>query len=589
MIKTIPCIPCILCFLLLPLFTVWAADDVTVTLRLDRVEATLSDTIGMEIRVSGSRKSDDPPVLQGLESFLVTTGGTSSRVEIINGKVNSGVDYTYFIQPKKTGTFKIGPIKVTVDGKTFESKRHTLVVRTATQPGSSDPGPVFVQASVSSRDIYVDEQVIYKLKLYYRVNVGNLSLRLPEVEYVRFQQLGRPLEYPSTHEGLAYQVLEVRHALVASKQGDLIIPPSRMKMTVRQAGSRSRFDSFFNNSLSGFSSGRPLTLTTEPMDLHVNALPEDGRPADFTGIVGTFQMISTLAPSTLKAGDSATLTIQVKGRGTVNRIPDLDLPEMEFAKTYSDQPVLETGQDRQGIVGTKTMKWALVPDNIGEYKILPLSLSFFNPETKKYHVLNTLSHNLSVLPGESEKKVPVLNSLPGNNDTAEETIKKEIQQLGKDILPIHTDAVDLTVPFRSLARGWVFWSALVGPLCIYLILLGSLNIKRLSPERLAQSSAKKAFSVLRKRCQKGPMGYADLITAFKDYLNDRCGLSMGTLTADDAERILKDQDVNAETAKDMHALIQQFETAVYAGNKFNDAGAVGKLLGLVKIIEKDIS
>jgi len=85
------------------------------------------------------------------------------------------------------------------------------------------------------------------------------------------------------------------------------------------------------------------------------------------------------------------------------------------------------------------------------------------------------------------------------------------------------------------------------------------------------------------------MGYADLITAFKDYLNDRCGLSMGTLTADDAERILKDQDVNAETAKDMHALIQQFETAVYAGNKFNDAGAVGKLLGLVKIIEKDIS
>ncbi len=102
-----------LCFLLLPLFTVWAADDVTVTLGLDRVEATLADTVRMEIRVSGSRKSDAPPVLQGLESFLVTTGGTSSRVEIINGKVTSGVDYTYFIQPKKTGTFKIGPIRVT--------------------------------------------------------------------------------------------------------------------------------------------------------------------------------------------------------------------------------------------------------------------------------------------------------------------------------------------------------------------------------------------------------------------------------------------------------------------------------------------
>jgi hypothetical protein len=476
-----------------------------------------------------------------------------------------------------------------VDGKTFESKSHTLVVRTSTQPGGSDPGPVFVQASVSSRDIYVDEQVLYTLKLYYRVNVGNLSLSLPEVEYVNFQQLGRPLEYQSTHEGLTYQVLEVRHALVVSKQGDIIIPSSRMKMTVRQPGMRSRFDNFFSDPFPGFSSGRPLTLTTDPMDLHVNALPEEGRPPDFTGIVGTFQMMSTLEPSSLKAGESATLTIQVKGRGTVNRIPDLDLPEMDFAKTYSDQPVLETGQDRQGIVGTKTMKWALVPEIAGEYNVPPLSLSFFNPETKKYHVLNTRPHELSVLPSESEKSVAVLSSLPENSNTAEGTVNKEIQQLGEDILPIHTDAVDLTVPFRWLATGWVFWLALAGPLCLYLMLLGTLRVQRLSPERLAQSRAKKAFSALRRRCQKDPIGYADLISAFTDYLNDRCGLTIGTLTADDAERILVNHGINAETAKEMHSLIQQFETAVYAGNTFNDAAAAGKLLALVKIIEKDIS
>ena len=121
--RMIKAIAGILCILLLPTFTIWAADDVTVTLRLDRVEATLSDTVRMEIRVSGSRKSDAPPVLQGLESFLVTKGGTSSRVEIINGKVNSGVDYTYFIQPQKIGQFEIGPIKVSVDGKTYERVR----------------------------------------------------------------------------------------------------------------------------------------------------------------------------------------------------------------------------------------------------------------------------------------------------------------------------------------------------------------------------------------------------------------------------------------------------------------------------------
>ena len=114
-------------------------------------------------------------------------------------------------------------------------------------------------------------------------------------------------------------------------------------------------------------------------------------------------------------------------------------------------------------------------------------------------------------------------------------------------------------------------------------------MQRLTPERLAQSRAKKAFSILRRRCQKDPMGTTDLIAAFKDYLNDRCGLSMGTLTADDAERILADHGVNAETAKKMHSLVEQFETAVYAGNTYNDTEAVGKLLDLVKRIEKDMS
>jgi superfamily II helicase len=124
---------------------------------------------------------------------------------------------------------------------------------------------------------------------------------------------------------------------------------------------------------------------------------------------------------------------------------------------------------------------------------------------------------------------------------------------------------------------------------MYLMLMGALRVQRLSPERLAQSRTKKAFSTLKRHCRKDQSSYEDLINAFKDYLNDRCGLSIGTLTADDAERILRDQGVNAETAKNMHSLVQQFETAVYAGNNFNDAEATGNLLDLVKIIEKDIS
>ena len=105
-----------------------ASGDVSVTLKLDRPEATLLDSITMVVSVSGTRKSDTQPTLKGLEDFNVRTGGTSSRIEIINGKVNAGIDYTYALQPKKNGTFTIGPAEVKIKGKTIKSNTETLTI-----------------------------------------------------------------------------------------------------------------------------------------------------------------------------------------------------------------------------------------------------------------------------------------------------------------------------------------------------------------------------------------------------------------------------------------------------------------------------
>ena len=46
-----------------------AGADVSVRLTLDRLEATLVDSIQMIVSVSGTRDSDSKPVLHGLENF----------------------------------------------------------------------------------------------------------------------------------------------------------------------------------------------------------------------------------------------------------------------------------------------------------------------------------------------------------------------------------------------------------------------------------------------------------------------------------------------------------------------------------------
>ena len=496
------------------LLSIWyptlSAADVEVTLRVDREEATLVDTIRMEVGVSGSRNSDAEPVLHGLEDFLVRRGGTSSRIEIINGKVNAGLTYTYFIQPQKTGVFEIGPAEINVNGRKAESNRVKLVVNASAKSSGTDRGPVFIEASIGSSDAYVEEQVLYILKLYRRVHVDDLTLSLPQVEHIAFKQLGKPREYQATVGGATYQVLEVRYSLSAAKAGEYVIGPSKMNMTVRRRGAQSLFDDFFQSPFSSFSSGQPLTVAADPVELNVLALPEKERPADFSGLVGNFRMESRLQPSRLKAGDSATLTVEINGKGNINRIPDIDLPELPFARAYNDQPLLETEQDDQGIGGRKTMKWALVPQKAGQFEIPVLKLSFFNPETETYDILQTSVHTLSVLPGTTQDPAAV-QSAPSVAPTAETSVKKEIQQIGNDILPIHMSAGNLSVPYQALSKGWLFWIALFGPFSIYLMLWGGVKLGKRSPDRITQARSKHAFRTLSKRCRQDIAGCSDLI------------------------------------------------------------------------------
>ncbi len=562
----------------------WASADVGITLQLDRLEATLVDSVRMEVHVSGSRSSDAVPRIQGLEDFIVTKGGTASRVEIINGQVNAGLTYTYFIQPQKTGTFAIGPVVLEVDGRALESNRATLVVQEPSQQDGSEKDSVFMEATVSPHDIYVEQQALYILKLHRRVNVDNLSLRLPEKENLVFKQLGQPQVYQTTVAGAAYQVLEIRYALLASKDGAHVIGPSRMGMTVRRPGRQTRLDDFFNNPFSA-SPGRPLTVASESIEVNVHALPEENKPTDYSGLVGSFQLESRLEPTSLKAGDSATLTVQISGRGNVKRIPDLSIPELPFVRTYGDQPVLESEQDEQGISGTKTMKWALVPEKAGKVDIPALRLNFFNPETGQYNTLQSAVHTLSVLPGTAE--TATLRQ-PPSAAAGEDLAKKEVKQIGKDILPIHTSVGSLFVPFRQMSSGWLLGLLLMGPPSVYFLLLTSMKLRKRSPERMIQIRSRNAFKILARHCRKDLSSCADCLDAFRNYLNDRFCLSVGTLTSVDAEKVLQAQGVTPETVHKLRSLVRRFENAVYAGDHDKPAKGANELLRLVKALEREI-
>jgi len=562
-----------------------ARGDVSVTLKLDRPEATLLDSITLVVSVSGTRKSDATPVLKGLDDFEVRAGGTSSRIEIINGKVNAGVDYTYTLQPKKAGNFAIGPAEVTVKGKTIKSNTKTLRIVKAVQSGEVDRGPLFLSATLSPKQIFVEAQALYTLKLFRQTRVGDISLGLPEAEHLTFKQLGKPIEYQSVYKGESYQVLEVRYALISSKEGLYGIRPSRMSMTVfrsRRKSPRSLFDDPFFS----FSSGQPVTIASEPLELNVLPLPQKGRPTDFSGLVGSFKIKAHLEPTKIKAGGSATLTVLLSGRGNVKRIPDLKLPELEKIKVYADQPVLTEETDARGLAGSKTMKWALVPEKEGEYRIPSLSISFFDIESKQYRVLKSPDLSMSVLPVENAQTQISPEVLKGQK--SEGSRKQEVKELGQDILPVHTSIKDLHPGARPDIGGMVFWAILIIPFIAYAVTFFIQKFHRKTTVSVAAARARRAAKILIQECHKEELSSNHLTSAIRRYLNERFNLSLGSLTPDEAADILGSRGVSGKTSERLRRTLQELEDAIYTGKGQELCDMGGDIPELIKQIEKEI-
>jgi hypothetical protein len=558
-----------------------ARSDVSVSVRLDKVKASCSDSVTLVISIKGARQSDSVPVIKGTENFHVTQGATSSRFEIINGQVNSGIDYKFFLQPKKTGEFKLGPVEVAVDGKTYLSNTVTLTVVENTESSGMDRNPLFLRSSLSSKSGYVEDQFIYILRLYHQPRVSNISLELPEVEYLAFRQLGKPVEYQDLYNGEQYDVVEVRFVIIPSKHGTFWIEPAKMKMKMARSG-----HSFFNDSFFSFSTGRPITVSSESLKLNVLSFPEEGKPQDFTGLIGSFEINSQLEPDTIRSGESATLTVMVSGRGNVNRIPNLRCPEIKNIKVYADEPVLEVKEDPKGLSGSKIMKWALVPEKEGHYNITPFSLSFFDTKIRQYRRIETLPISISVLPGESKPAGAFPDYQKGHR--VEGSNKKAIEELGHDILPIHTSIKDLRSSISIWPRGLFFWSCLIVPFVAYIIAFLLLKFIKKSPGSVAKLRAKKASKNFISKCHKSDLNSSNLILYFRDYFNDRFNLSLGSLTSEEAVEILKSKGISLATIQKLHTVLKRLENDVFTGEGQKACMLKEEPCQIISQIEKEI-
>lgn len=552
-----------------------SADGVRAT--VDRTEVTIEDQLLLEVTIEGTQRAR--PELPDLSAFEVVPRGTSRQFSSVNGRATSSITYTYVLIPKTTGSFTIGPATAEVDGRTYSSTPFTVrVLEASAQPQESRD--VFTRASVSTTRPYVGQQVVYTWRFFRRVRVGEARLEPQEFTGFLVEDLGEVREYQATVGGQQFFVSEIKKALFPQEEGAVVVPGSRLTVQVatgrRSARRRPFFDDFFGATESKL-------LRTQPIELEVRPLPAP--PAGFSGLVGDFDLRTSISKRWLAVGESTTLEISIAGDGNPRMISEPELPELSAFKVYDDRPSSSVERSGPRLRGSKTYTKALVPLVPGELEVPGFELVVFDPEAGSYRTERSEPMRLEVTPAEGEEELRLTEAL---DPTAG---KVAVRILADDVLPLHRGLEVLDVPW-SERRPLVVWLALLLPPLAYLAAwLVHRRRRRFAADAgllRRRNALRTAQRCLRELGRDGADAEARASLCLRRYVGDKLGAEGSALTPAETEQLLRTEGVDEPTRREVRSLLERLEAARYGAASVDPGRLSDEIAPLIRRIERQV-
>lgn len=356
------------------------------------------------------------PVITPPPGLRIDFATRNTQMQIVNGRRTDSVSLLYSVVPSQAGEHVIPSITATVGNRRLSTPPLTLRVLTREQAGTSGQmGYAFLRLIVPKDTAYLGEVIPLEIQLFHAVS-GD-QLQTPQIQSEGFsfgpvvQSPQNPNTPPTQINNVTYRMVGFRTTAVPVKTGRLSLGPAQCSLILHipvNNRSRNPFDDFF--SFGPRAERRQVTLSSPSQFLTVRPLPEEGKPAGFTGAVGQYEWTVSASPTNVMAGDPVTLNIQIVGRGALESLA-LPTPDWREFKTYPPTAQIKT-TDPLGIEGVKIFEQVVVPQN-GDVRAIPaFSFVFFDPERKTYRTLQHAPIALSVRPGSSPTPQPVV--LAGN-------------------------------------------------------------------------------------------------------------------------------------------------------------------------------
>ncbi len=434
--------------LLLGLGVSWVRADIRVEVEITPRQAELGEPLTLVIEVQGAQDVE-PPALSGLDGFDTSYVGPSTQMSIVNNQYSASVRHRYTLRARKEGRFTLGPFRLEHQGREYQTGTVEVDIRSG-RPVARPPSPdqdlsnqsnrrgedIWLEISTPKHEVFLHQSIPLEVILYVgSVRVADAQYPLLTGDGVSLEPFEEPVRQRHPVQGELFRLLRFRTTLMPLRAGTIELGPASLQLSViRRAphGSRDLFDRFFSDSFFG-TERWPRTLRSNTLSLRVAALPEDGRPATFSGVVGQFRMDVTAAPTQLQVGDPITLRMLLSGNGKVTDAQPPSLVKTDGFRIY-------TPQMDQSALDTTVFEQVLIPQDETLEAIPEVHFSYFDPEATQYRTLTSEPIGLSLRPAPNDQQQ---GGVVGG-------LSAQTEQLGQDILYIKDEPGSL----HSRSRVW---------------------------------------------------------------------------------------------------------------------------------------
>ncbi len=246
----------------------------------------------------------------------------------------------------------------------------------------------FISVEVDKTEVFEGEQVTVNWYIYTRGQMETLDrLKFPSLKGFWKEIIEEVPSIQFTEEivnGTPWKkALLASHALFPIKPGTATIDEYKIKSRVRLPTQGFGFY------------GKPYeyTKSSAAVPIKVKPLPVEGRPSDFTGAVGQFELHASVENPQVLVNQPFSLKVRFEGAGNAKMIdlPALNLPTgLEQYDSKSESKFFKNGRSY------KEFEVLVIPRQEGQMVLPGLSVSMFDPQTKKYYTRTTQPINLTV-------------------------------------------------------------------------------------------------------------------------------------------------------------------------------------------------